>query len=97
MIRINMKKRILMVIQLIMIIDIGLEENIVKISFEKGNDFPYDTRTLFQRDYANVNKPDERDLLTGVILRLANKYNIDVTTTEKLYSIISEVKPQSLE
>jgi len=76
--------------------NIGLEENIVKLSFEKGRDFPYDTKTSFQRDYENENKPDERDLFDGVILRLGEKHNIDVSVTKNLFSIIAESKPQAI-
>ena len=69
---------------------IGLSESVVEESFNKGKNFSYDTKTSFQRDYENKNKPDERDLFGVTILRLGQKYGIKMETTEMIFNSIQK-------
>lgn len=49
---------------------VNLASNIVEDSFNKGKNFPYETKTSFQRDFEQKNKPDERELFGDTIIRL---------------------------
>lgn len=62
---------------------VTLSESIVSDSFEKGNKFPYEAKTSFQRDYENPDKKDERDLFGDTIVRLGKDYDILTPTTQK--------------
>jgi 2-dehydropantoate 2-reductase len=74
---------------------IGLPETIIRGSYEKGNDFPYETKTSFQRDFESMNKPDERDLFGGSIIRLGRRFGIDTPVTRELWDILNNRKPVS--
>jgi len=74
-------------------IGINLPETIIMDSYQKGYNFPYETKTSFQRDFENVHKPDERDLFGGTILRLSKRLDIDTPVTQKLWNILNERKP----
>ncbi len=74
-------------------IGINLPETIITDSYEKGRNFPYETKTSFQRDFENLNKPDERDLYGGTILRLGKRLDIDAPVTQKLWDILNHRKP----
>ncbi|MBN2435767.1 MAG: 2-dehydropantoate 2-reductase [Spirochaetes bacterium] len=71
---------------------IDLPADIVKKSFAKGGGFPFDTKTSFQRDYENRDKPDERDLFGETLLRLGKKYNEDTSTVKMIYDMINNDK-----
>lgn len=62
---------------------IKLSENIVKDSFQKGYNFPYETKTSFQRDFETANKPNEAALFGDTIIRLGTKLGIETPITEK--------------
>lgn len=74
--------------------NIKLPETILDDAFLKWKKFPYETRTSFQRDYENKNKPDERDLFGGTIIRMGNELGIAVDTTKEVYCFINEGKPE---
>ena len=74
-------------------IGINLPETIITDSYEKGRNFPYETKTSFQRDFENLNKPDERDLYGGTILRLGKRLGIDTPVTRELWDILNHRKP----
>ena len=71
---------------------IDLPADIVQKSFVKGSGFPFDTKTSFQRDYENRDKPDERDLFGETLLRLGKKYNEDTSTVKMIYNMINNDK-----
>lgn len=71
---------------------IKLPASIVTDTFEKVKNFPYETRTSFQRDFENVNKPDERDLFGGAVIRMGEEFGIPTDTTRKIYESIQKKK-----
>lgn len=69
-----------------------LRDTIVEESLDKANDFPYETKTSFQRDYEKAGKKNEADLFGGTILRLGKKHGISTPVTERIYSYIQSRK-----
>jgi 2-dehydropantoate 2-reductase len=65
-----------------------LPEDIIEKSIDKANNFPYQTRTSFQRDVESWPKPNEGDLYGGTILREGAIYSVPTPFTEKVYSRI---------
>ena len=63
--------------------------------FEKGRNFPYETKTSFQRDFENHEKADERDLFAGALLRYASELGINVPTTAETLRRLEAIKPSS--
>ncbi|MDP4144764.1 MAG: 2-dehydropantoate 2-reductase [Bacillota bacterium] len=63
---------------------VHLDNDIVENSLAKANNFPYDTKTSYQRD-VEANKNNEGDLFGGTLLRMAGSYNIDTPTIKKYY------------
>ena len=61
-----------------------LPETIVTDSHQKGGDFPYETKTSFQRDVEQPNKPDERDLFGATIIRLGLALGVKTPVTQEL-------------
>lgn len=62
-----------------------LEKDSVKGAYELAKDFPWDTKTSFQRDYEKQRGCDERETFGGAILTLAEKYQVEVEDIRKLY------------
>ncbi|MBN1545127.1 MAG: 2-dehydropantoate 2-reductase [Syntrophaceae bacterium] len=54
--------------------------------------FPAETQTSFQRDFADPGKPDERDVLGGTILRLGRAYGVPTPVTEDLMAHLEKQK-----
>lgn len=67
---------------------VELDESLVEESYQKAVNFPYETKTSFQRDY-EANKPDERELLGKTMLTLAEKHHIEVPLIAKVYEAIN--------
>ncbi|MCX5817046.1 MAG: 2-dehydropantoate 2-reductase [Proteobacteria bacterium] len=74
-------------------IGIVLPETIIMDSYQKGRNFPYETKTSFQRDFECMNKPDERDLFGGTILRLGKRLEIETPVTHELWEVLNHRKP----
>jgi len=72
---------------------IALPPTIIEDTLMKASKFPFETRTSFQRDIEFKDKPDERELFGGSILRLGGELGIPTPTTEKLYASIRIKKP----
>ncbi len=81
------------IIQLSRKMNIALPETIITDSYQKGRNFPYETKTSFQRDIASLNKPDERDLFGSTILRLGRRFEIDTPVTQELWNLLNRQKP----
>lgn len=64
---------------------VNLEKDSVRIAYELAKDFPWETKTSFQRDYEKKRGCDERETFGGTILMLAEKYQIEVEDIRKLY------------
>jgi len=71
---------------------IVLPDDITDEAFLKGAKFPHETKTSFQRDYAELNKPDERDLFGGTVIRMGKESGIPTPATEFIYSILEKNK-----
>ncbi len=61
---------------------VNLADNIVQKSFDKGNNFPYETKTSFQRDFEQKGKKNEKELYGDTIIRLGEKYGIATPKTK---------------
>jgi len=72
---------------------IALPDSIVEDSYRKGGDFPPTARTSFQRDVAVADRPDERDLFGGTIMRLGERYGVATPKTCELQAAIDARKP----
>lgn len=60
---------------------IGLPQDIVERSFLKAGEFPFETKTSFQRDVETKGTRSEWDLLGGTVLRYAEKLGIPAGNT----------------
>jgi 2-dehydropantoate 2-reductase len=72
---------------------VSLPVTIVNELYQKGHNFPFETKTSFQRDFEIKDKPDERDLFGGAIMRMGMKLDVKTTTTEYLWNKINRQKP----
>ena len=73
-------------------LEISLPQGIVKESLNKGEKFPFEAKTSFQRDYEITGKPDERDLFGGTILRMGRALGVRTGETEMIYTLLEEKK-----
>jgi len=65
--------------------NIRLPDNIVDFSYLMVKNFPYETKTSFQRDFELEDKPDERELFGQTIIDLGVKHGIDTTVAKSVY------------
>lgn len=65
--------------------NIRLPDNIVDFSYLMAKNFPYETKTSFQRDFESKDKPDERELFGQTIIDLGLKHGIDTTVAKSVY------------
>jgi len=72
---------------------VTLDPDIVQQSLEKGTQFPPETKTSFQRDFENPDKPDERRLFAGSIIEMGERLGVDTAFTRRLYGVINDRKP----
>jgi 2-dehydropantoate 2-reductase len=72
---------------------IQLPAGIVDISYRHGGDFAYDAKTSFQRDFEDRNRPDERDIFAGTILRTGAQLGIETPATRELRDLMEQRKP----
>lgn len=64
---------------------VNLPDDIVDKSYKKADNFPFETKTSFQRDYEKNNNRDERELFGQAIIDLGKKYNIATPMTRYVY------------
>jgi len=67
---------------------VELSENIIDESINKANNFPYDTKTSYQRDVEDKGKVNEGDLYGGTIIREGKALGISTSVTKLIYSEI---------
>jgi len=72
---------------------IGLSPTAIEDTLLKASKFPAGTRTSIQRDIELKDRPDERDLFGGSIIRLGRELGIPTPAAERLFSSISRKKP----
>jgi 2-dehydropantoate 2-reductase len=61
---------------------IGLPFDIIETSFSKANQFPFETKTSFQRDVEVKGRQSEWDLFGGTVIRYAERFNIPTNNTK---------------
>lgn len=72
---------------------IKLPTDIVETSFSKAGQFPFETKTSFQRDVELKGRQSEWDLFGGTIIRYAEKLDIPVRNTkETLNKLLKDLK-----
>ncbi len=67
---------------------VELDPGIVAASLEKAKNFPYETKTSYQRD-VEKGGANEGDLFGATIVRLGRELDIQTPTSERLYSEIA--------
>lgn len=65
--------------------NIELPSDIVDTSFAKAEQFPFETKTSFQRDVEVKGRQSEWDLFGGTVIRLAEKFNISAANTKATF------------
>jgi len=60
---------------------VDLPETIVAQSLDKAGNFPYETKTSFQRDFEQMDRPDERNLYGDTIIRLGKQTGVQTPYT----------------
>lgn len=71
---------------------ISLPANIVSDSYQKGKNFPYETKTSFQRDFEISNKLDERELYGDTIVKLGASLGIETPVSKMISDRINKLK-----
>jgi 2-dehydropantoate 2-reductase len=61
---------------------IELPSDIIETSFIKAGQFPFETKTSFQRDVEMKGRQSEWDLFGGTVIRYAERFNIPVHNTK---------------
>jgi 2-dehydropantoate 2-reductase len=61
---------------------IALPLDIVETSFSKAGQFPFDTKTSFQRDVEIKGRESEWDLFGGTVIRYAERFNLPADNTK---------------
>lgn len=67
---------------------IELPTDIIEKSINRANDFPYDTRTSYQRDVESRGKINEGDLYGGTIVKEGKSLGVPTPVTSSIYSEI---------
>jgi len=65
--------------------NIDFKQNIVEKTLQKAQNFPYETKTSFQRDYEKGKSRHEGDIFGGTLIRLAKEHNISIPTITDVY------------
>ena len=65
-----------------------LPKHIIKESINKANNFPYDTKTSYQRDVESKGNINEGDIYGGTITRMGETLGIPTPITKQIYSEI---------
>ncbi|MGZ8940893.1 MAG: ketopantoate reductase family protein, partial [Limisphaerales bacterium] len=77
-------------------VGVPLPNDIIEASLAKAKNFPFETRTSFQRDFERPHKPDERNLFAGAVIQRAEEFGLDVPKTRSLFALLNQRKPSSL-
>ena len=64
---------------------VDFEQDMVGKTIQKAHNFPYETKTSFQRDFEKGKTRHEGDIFGGTLIRLAKKNNILIPTITKVY------------
>lgn len=66
----------------------NFKQDVVEKTLQKAKDFPYETKTSFQRDYEKGKTRHEGDIFGGTLIRLAKEYNISIPTITDVYGVL---------
>ena len=66
-------------------LNIELPPGIAETSFAKAEQFPFETKTSFQRDVEVKGRQSEWDLFGGTVIRYAERFNISADNTKATY------------
>jgi 2-dehydropantoate 2-reductase len=69
-----------------------LPADIVATTYEHGRNFAYESKTSFQRDYEEEDKPDERDIFADAILRIGKHLGSETPVTRELRDLMEQRK-----
>ena len=65
--------------------NIDFKQDIVEKTLQKAQNFPYETKTSFQRDYEKGNTRNEGDIFGGTLIHLAKEHNIYIPIITDVY------------
>jgi len=68
--------------------NIGLAPDAIQRSFLKAMEFPFETKTSFQRDVESKGKLNESDLFAGTIIRLGEEFAIPTPFTRLVFEAL---------
>ncbi len=68
--------------------NIDFEQDIVEKTLQKAQNFPYETKTSFQRDYEKGNNRHEGDIFGGTLIRMAKEHNLAIPTITEIYGAL---------
>ncbi len=71
-------------------INVPLNADIVETSFLKRKQFPYETKTSFQRDVESKGEKNEIDLFGAALIRYGEQYNIAIPNIKMVFSMFME-------
>lgn len=87
------KDIMLEVVSIAKALKINLPSDIIEKTFSKAGQFPFETKTSFQRDVEQKGWQSEWDLLGGTIIRYGEKLNIPVqATTDTLNKLLRDMQ-----
>ena len=65
--------------------NIDFEQDIVEKNIQKAKNFPYESKSSFQRDYEKRKTRHEGDIFGGTLIRLAKENNVSIPTITEVY------------
>ena len=65
------------------------EQDIIEKTLQKAQNFPYETKTSFQRDYEKGNNRHEGDIFGDNLIRLAKEHEICIPIISEVYGALS--------
>ncbi|MBA7497574.1 2-dehydropantoate 2-reductase [subsurface metagenome] len=68
--------------------NIDFKQDVVEKTLQKAQNFPYETKTSFQRDYEKGNTRNEGDIFGGTLIRLAKEYDTSIPTITDVYGVL---------
>ncbi len=69
--------------------NINFKQDVVEKTLQKAKNFPYETKTSFQRDYEKRNIKNEGDIFGGTLIRLAKEHDISIPTITDVYGVLT--------
>jgi len=67
---------------------VDFDRDIIEKTIRKAGEFPYETKTSFQRDFEKKNAKNEGDIFGGSLMRLAKEYNIPIPVIVGVHKVL---------